>query len=370
MPNSTIIATLGRWAGKLLARMLLALFACLLTLLGVELVLRLARADDEAVLRHDRSLITYYPSGERLNPWSDGHPDPLRVAVVGDSITHGAGVTFYDTYGMRLEALLNFNPDQRPAKVRVWALGGDSTHTQLRYLQEIIPWNPELLILGICLNDTEDPHNAREYRRWRREALPPPPPPWLARLLPRTRAGTWIYQQFASIKAQQGYHRYYERLYDKNYSGWHVFVQTLRTFNETCREHGITFVPVIFPTFDNVDNYPFEWIHDQIKEVLRAENIPYFDLLDTFRGQSPVRLQAIPNVDPHPSEIAHRLAAESIFQFLLANGHIDASYLPQHANASPERMWRMLAHLLQDASAVDADDYERLLHEDEAVTVP
>ena len=343
------------WINKIAARLLLVLVACSLVFVVMEAVMRVGQASLSSTLRHDRSSITFYPSGERLNPWSAHHPDPLRLAVVGDSITHGAGVHFLDTYGMRLEALLNHNEGQRPAEVRVWARGGESTYTELRYLEEVLPWEPDLLILGICLNDTEDAHNMNEVRRWRLDALPTPPSPGLARVLQYTRLGTWVYQKMAHYKARQGYREYYRKLYDEEYSGWKRFVYALRRFDEVCREHEISFVPVVFPLFTDVDNDTFDWIHEQIAEVFREEGIAHLDLRETYRGLSPDRLQVIPYIDPHPNEIAHRLAAESVFQYLLANELVDADYLPEHANESPERMWEILGRFMHDVVRVDED---------------
>jgi len=332
----------------------------LLCLFFIELALRISQSAGDAGLRHDRPQAFFYPDASRLNPWGRAHPDPLRIAIVGDSITIGHGVQYYDTYGMRLESLLNHNADQRPAHVRIWAQGGDSTRTQLRYMPGILDWKPHVLILGLCLNDTENPHRPQEYRKWRQAAVPPPPPRALAAVLAYTRLGTWAYQQYANFRATRGYHAYYRKLYDPQYSGWDVFVRSLQAFISTCREHDIAFLPVIFPAMDNVDRYPFEWIHEQIGDVLRAEEVPHLDLLATFRNQSPERLQAIPQVDPHPSEIAHRQAAEAIFQFLLANALVDPDYLPQHANVTHERMWTFLARFLYDVTTVDHDDYRRL----------
>lgn len=365
------MTTTGFWVSakriaiQWILRLCLVLVAILLGLAALEIGLRVIPSEASRVTRRDRPLVAYYPSGNRLNAWSRNHPDPLRIAIVGDSITRGAGCQFYDTYGMRLEALLNHNDDQRPAKIRIWAEGGDSTHSQLRYIESILEWEPELLILGICLNDTEDPIRSAEYRQWRLKALPPPPPRMLAAVLPYTRAGSMIYQKYASSKAKQGYHEYYRRLYDVEYSGWRRFVQALRQFDAVCREQEIAFVPVIFPMFNNVDRYPFGWIHDQIGDVLREEGIVFLDLLGTFRGQSPYRLQAIPYVDPHPNEIAHRQAAESIFQFLLANELIDAGYMPQHASASPTELWRLLDRFVHRVDTITPEEYQRLIEPEE-----
>ncbi len=60
-------------------------------------------------------------------------------------------------------------------------------------------------------------------------------------------------------------------------------------------------------------------MHDRLHEALANEQVRFLDLLNDYRGRDPFRLQVIPFVDSHPNEIAHRLAAESIFEYLLAN---------------------------------------------------
>lgn len=349
---------------KVAARLLLVLLSSLSILAALEITLRILSSTLAAQPLHDRPKIMYWTGEARLNPWGHNHPNPLRIAVVGDSITEGAGCQVYDTYGMRLESFLNLNDDQRPAMVKVWAEGGLSPSTECRYIDSILEWKPDLLIMGICLNDAEDSRKMGQVRAWRMETLPPPPPPGLAKVLRHTQAGTWLYQKTANRKARQGYLNYYRKLYDPAYSGWRHFVRGIRIFHEICKENGIVFVPVVFPLFSDVDHYPFGWVHAQIAQVLQANGIPYLDLLETFRGQSPERLQVIPLVDAHPNEIAHRQAAEAIFQFLLANKLVDAGYLPQHSSAPTEHMWKILNGFIHNVTAVDSDVVDQLIEQD------
>lgn len=342
-----------RTATRWLARILLMLLPVVLLMGGLELALRTAPPGRPGRAADDRPDVIYYPGDGRISPWSRGHPDPLRIAVVGDSVTYGTGCQFYDTYSQRLEALLNLNEGQRPAEVRVWAKGGNNPDTEVRYLPAIEEWQPDILILGICLNDAENAHKMGQVSAWRMETLPAPPPIWLAAVLRHTRAGSFIYQKLAARKARRGYLAYYHRLYDREYSGWRLFVQAIRRFRAFSREQEITFVPVVFPLFSDVDRYPFDWVHEQIGEVFRTEGIAYVDLLDVFRGQSPQRLQVIPLVDAHPNEIAHRQAAENLFHYLLANRLVDAGYAPRQLNTSQREMWRILDRYLHQVVEVD-----------------
>ena len=350
----------------LLPRLGLGLLAVALALGALEAGLRLVKRSDSLVIwQRDRPSVKFFPGTQRLNPWSKGHPDPLRIAVVGDSITQASGCQYQDAYGMRLEALLNLNDNQRPAEVRIWARGGNSTHDELAYLTEILPWKPQLLILGICLNDTEDFRRKKELNDWRQLTIPAPPPARLAGIVRHSRAAAFLYQKAANRKARRAHMDYYRRLYDKEYSGWRHFVEAIRTFNDTCREENIVFLPVIFPLISDLNPYPFEWVHQQIGALLEEEQIQHLDLLGVFRGRLPDRLQVIPNVDAHPNEIAHRIAAEAIFKFLLANRLIDDGYLPAHASASPKRLWRMLSRFVYNAAAADAAEVEQLRERDE-----
>ena len=353
--------TAKRW----LARILLILLSTMLLLGGLELVLRKVPSGRLGRALDDRPDIFYYWSGARINSWSRGHPDPLRIAFVGDSVTYGTGCQFYDTYSQRLEALLNLNEGQRPAKVRVWAKGGDCPNTETRYLPVIKECQPDILILGICLNDAENVHKMTELSSWRMEALSAPPPPWLAVVLRHTRAGSFIYQKLAARKARKGYLKYYRRLYDKEYSGWKLFVRAIHTFQAFCQEQDIVFVPVVFPLFSDVDRYPFDRVHDQIGDVFREEGIDYVDLLETFRGQSPQRLQVIPLVDAHPNEIAHRQVAEHLFHYLLANRLVDTGYAPQQVSTSLRKMWDILDRYLHQVVEVDAAMSEQLIERDD-----
>ncbi len=88
-----------------LFRLCAILFAVLIAFIVAEIVIRI-RGKDPAVQSRtieyfDRSTTYFYPDRERLNPWAENHPDPLRIAVIGDSITAGAGVQRLDTYARR-----------------------------------------------------------------------------------------------------------------------------------------------------------------------------------------------------------------------------------------------------------------------------
>lgn len=338
----TVTMSSGR---KLALRAAAAGVALLLSAVAAEVVLRVAGARLGAQVLFDRSREFYVPEEARRNPWAAGVSNALRIAVIGDSFTWGQGVQTVDRYAEHLEWLLNLNDGVRPARVSVYAECGTSTYQQRKLLRQAISNGTDLVILGICLNDTEnwkDPHTVLRWRKQLRRE------PWgLARyscLL------TWLHDRLENIRMARAYRAYYAHLYNPEYGGWKRFESAIHDFRTACDSNGVHLVTVVFPLMDNLGarSYPFQPMHAAIAGVMRTENIDSVDILDAFLGDTGERLQAIPGVDPHPNEIAHRLIAERIFDHLLETQAIDAAYHPRgHRQMNTQELWAKEIRSLQ-----------------------
>ncbi len=176
----------------------------------------------------------------------------------------------------------------------------------------------------------------------------------MASVLRRSRFLNWAYRRLEARRNRTAYLRHHERLFDPGYSGWQYFRMALVHFARGCREHGAQPVAVLFPDLSQVNEtpYPLQPFHDRIHDALAKAGIPCLDLLDDFRGTDPYRLQAVPGVDGHPNEIAHRIIAESLLQFLAANETIDPAYIPRARSGSEKKFWDALAARLNDPAAV------------------
>lgn len=304
----------------------------------------------------DRSITRFQTEPERRNPWSRGQTNALRIAVIGDSISNGAGISKDDTYAYRLARLLNMNAGVPPAEVWLYAKGGTSTDQQLGFLDMALERRPHLVVLGICLNDTENWHRPDELGRWRDERLPRIPPPGLARLLRHSRFLNWCYRKAEARRNVRAFLLHHERLFDPSYSGWKRFRRAIGLFADRCAEADARCVALLFPDITQLgsESYPLQFAHDRIHGVLREAGIPCLDLTDDFRGKDPYRLQAVPGIDGHPNEIGHRIIAESILEFLLANRFIDPAYLPRSRSGSERQFWTRLAVRLYDPAAATA----------------
>src|SRR6185295_13269787 len=95
-----------------------------------------------------------------------------------------------------------------------------------------------------------------------------------------------------------------------NQVGWEKTQAAIRGMNERARAGGRAFLLVLWPLLVDLEgHYPFEETHTEIARACGDARVPFLDLLPTFRGLPSAGLRVHP-LDLHPSEHAHRLAAE------------------------------------------------------------
>jgi lysophospholipase L1-like esterase len=318
-----------------LFRLFTVVFALAAGFVVAEIAMRMLSAEPGFHARKakyfDRGPNFYHPEPARLHPWAAEHPDPLRIAVIGDSITAGASVNPLDTYPRQLERLLNMNDSVRPAQVDVYAAGGTTASQQLRFLEQALGKAPDVVLLGICLNDAEDANRAEEYRGWRAEAVMREPEGISGFLAAHSRAYHWVYEKSEMLRSRRKTIAYYRKLYEPSYSGFRALRDALQRFDAECEKQDAPFIAFIFPNVGDPlteKQYSFHFAHEAIGGILTEMEIPHFDLWPAYRGMNPVRMQVIPGVDGHLSEIAHRVAADAIFRYLLFRGVIDPVYVP------------------------------------------
>ncbi len=321
---------------KLIMKLLLALWAVALSLVAIEIVLRLM-SDRTPNPLADRSRTFYDQAISRMSPWARGETNVLRIAVIGDSFTRGVGVQMDDRYGDRIERMLNMNEGPLPARVTVYGRSGSTSFQQIGMLRHALERKPDIVILGICINDTEDWTRPGEIRAWRDEWMPGELSGFQALCVRHSRVAAFVVERMRAMRSLQGCIHYYRHIYDPDYSGVARFRNSLEIFRDECAARGAVFVPVILPylSFDfSPGRYPLQFAHDHIHEICDGLGVEYIDLLPAFRGTRPDRMQVIPGIDPHPSEIAHRIAAEAIVDYLLEHRHLDAAYRPKERRSS------------------------------------
>ena len=333
--------------------LLLAVVSVVSVLAILELGLRVLPKKPTPDPMGDRSLYFYAPDAEHEHPWSHGRTNDIRIAVIGDSFTEGVGVQLDYRYANCLERLLNMKAGLPDVMVKVFSLSGSSTFQQLSLLDEAMKWKANIVVLGICLNDMEDWANPKELMEWREQLMPSIPPSWIANILGHSRILSLLYTKEQQAAANRGEIRYYQRLYVKTYSGVGRFREAIALMNSECREAHATFVPMIFPLLSEPfqqGRYPFDFAHEAIQNRCKELHLDYLDLLPAFRNVASERVQVIPGYDPHPNEIAHRIAAETLLQYLLDHKIISRKFKPDEraSQMALRDIWKQTIHRLED----------------------
>jgi hypothetical protein len=250
-----------------------------------------------------------------------------RIVVIGDSFTWGDGVHAEDSYPLRLRTRLASLLEGRRLEVVVWSQLGWNTHQEVHSLLPALDrLAPDALILGYCLNDAE-PTSLEERQALRREKLDVwfagPADNWLHR-------NSRLYQRAAQslfhLRSRTEMRAYYEGLYGDS-EGWAAGRAALSALHRAAGRHRARAMVAIFPVFDSDMNerYAYRGLHQVVAEAVRAAGLEALDLLPAFEGVEGRRLPVIPYADPHPDELAHRIAADALIDYLVDHDWVPVS---------------------------------------------
>lgn len=103
----------------------------------------------------DTAAEIYFSSSEGLRSpragmsFSGGPRPRTRIALIGDSFTFGLEVRYEETWGQELERALG--PGVEVLNFGVDGYGVDQAY--LRYQRDVVPWHPDIVILGVINDD-------------------------------------------------------------------------------------------------------------------------------------------------------------------------------------------------------------------------
>ncbi len=267
-------------------------------------------------------------TGGYWQPDFRGRPRPsekpsgtFRILVVGDSFTWGGGVHPEDVYPERLERRLSELESELDFEVVNWSRSGWNTHQEFSSVKRAIRWlEPNLVILGFVLNDAE-PDSPTERRSMRQGLIRRSPQQGLSLLLHRrSRLYRMIWERLENTRQRRVFTAYYHSLYDS--PGWERCQLALKQFRNRSLRHEVPLVMVIFPIFDSqLDaSYPYVDLHRKVRRAAKEIGIQSLDLLRAYRGIDARWLAVTPFTDPHPNELAHRVAADRLVRYLIKQG--------------------------------------------------
>jgi len=246
-------------------------------------------------------------------------PGTHRIVALGDSFAWGAGVEFEDAYPQRLERMLRRRRRERWEVVNLARPGMNTVEEAAQLAGEGFAYDPDLVLLGYCLNDSEDEsaaelRRARDWEELREERQAHRHPS----LFERSALFRFVGGRLRATTETQRRSANYHSQYRDDYSGWIAGRRALEDMGRRCRERRIPLVVTVFPLFGNPldDGYPFVGVHDAVDQAAVVAGAHVVDLLPAYRGLRSELLVVDGVNDEHPNEIAHRIAANVILSSL------------------------------------------------------
>ena len=258
--------------------------------------------------------------------WQPSQLDQSKVILnLGDSITFGANIKdINQVYGKVVQMLIQQKfPDENYIVYNA-GVGGYNIWQERAMLQELTgKIKYDMVLLGLCLNDSspkmyvsEDIKGAVVNVSGEIEST--------KEIFSRKFFNRFkLYVMFReALKSMQ---RRYPKLFPSsmlwhnvlvNGEGWQSLKNTLLQMHESLNENGIPFVIVIFPyahqlKLDTKDNI----VQNDLLNFCQAHEIPCLDLFPSYKQNS--KLIQWDKEGIHPDEGGHRIAGETIFNYLV-----------------------------------------------------
>lgn len=289
------------------------------------------RSDNYAFLKTHRAWVQKH---ERLNLDGcrdiDREPTKLpgvtRVVVLGDSFAFGGGLAqVSDRFSNKLQVSLD---KTNPGKYEVFnvAFPGADTKYELEKLAQFnTKYKFDIVVLGYVLNDiglNVDP-KIRERSfcylpgTWCYDAAHP----LIAKIMKNSYSLEFFYYRLLGFSREMNQNRQWEVDSYKNPEKWASQEKILTDLINYCRSQNLKLIVVVFPYLQNIKPggvYPYFWIHQQLGEFFKQENIATVDILAPLKGYQTQKLIVNP-LDNHPSAFVHQKVAEALLPFFSQN---------------------------------------------------
>jgi hypothetical protein len=131
----------------------------------------------------------------------------------------------------------------------------------------------------------------------------------------------WFIFQYELKRISDNTINYYNKLYQDKYNAeaLNVAKEYLLKMKNLANDLNSEFILVIFPIIYWPDhNYPFEKIHEKLHDMSKELDIQVVDLKESFLKYKDEELWVHP-VDQHPNDLAHKITADKILNFIRAN---------------------------------------------------
>jgi hypothetical protein len=222
-----------------------------------------------------------------------------KILLLGSSITLGWGVSEEQTIRAQLERNLG-----QGHQVLNGGVGNYNTDRSVAYFKE--NWRetvkPDTVVVHYFVNDAE--------------YLPPSESNFFLR---HSQLAVMIY--YIAQGLVKGSHdlaavtEHYRSVYRPDSKGFVAMKAALDDLKEMADADGFKVVFSMVPDIHQLEAYPFDFIHDTMRDLVKEYGWEFLDFQDNLNGYEGPELWTIPG-DPHPNALAHRIMAEQLAPYL------------------------------------------------------
>mgnify|MGYP002621993333 CR=1 FL=1 len=234
-----------------------------------------------------------------------------RILGLGDSYLFGQGVQQEETVLSRLEGLLREDTGRDIECINTGISGFNTQNERDLLIHRGLAYEPDMVVVFFVLNDVE-PNRDRDERpiEFFRE--------YMAiygeqdTLSEYSRLWNWARRRFVQRTRANTYIRQCVEGFSPNSRDWRNCRAALDEIRDVCRSANVKLLVAVFPFFVDLDgDYPFQPIHDVVRDHCQEAGIEVLDLTAAYEGYRGPELWVHPT-DQHPNEIAHDIAARAV----------------------------------------------------------
>jgi len=261
-----------------------------------------------------------------------GSDGVYRIAVIGDSFTFGNGIdNFSGIYPRLLQKMLDEHYGEGKFEVLIFAKPGYSTLDELKVLQdEVINYDPDLIILGYYINDAEGTGSRIGFENLFFQHFTYP-----------YEIGSYLYTHsyfyyFMESRMKNvltilglnfgSYTSYTHHLYSESNPFYSEANLLFSDFVNGSHSMGADVLVAMIPLFNSFDDYPFFDVTGQIRDLSEnsgavfVDTFPYFNRLSNGDADS----LRVSFADGHMNEKGHQIMAAILFNKIKNNLPNDA----------------------------------------------
>lgn len=223
-------------------------------------------------------------------------PGRKKVLLLGSSISLGWGVPEEESIGGRLRQILGSGFEVLNGSVGNFNTMRSITLFEKSWKKEV---NPDVVVVNYFLNDAEN--------------LPSGTNNFLMRNSQFAVTVFFIYNNFIKFKDADvsSLSEHYDDVYRPERQGYRDMIDAMDRLNAMAREDGFKVVLAMIPDIHQLENYPFQFIHERMAGIAEEREWDFVDFLGDLGGYKGPELWTIPG-DPHPNGLVHRLMAERL----------------------------------------------------------